>query len=61
MEQTLFEFLLEIPKVISLFATWLVSPINERYLNISPLGLLSVGGFALLTGLIITHVIKLFL
>lgn len=61
MENTLFEFLLDIPRVIANFSGWLVSPISERYLNISPLGLLGVGGFSILVGIIIVHVVKLFI
>lgn len=60
MEQTLFNFILEIPRVISLFGTWLVSPISEKYLNISPLGLLGIGGVSFIVILISVHVVRLF-
>lgn len=61
MESKLFNFLLEIPKVVSLFATWLTSPLHERYLNITPLALLGVGGFSILVSLIVVHIVKLFI
>lgn len=61
MEQTLFDFLLEIPKLVSLFASWLVSPLSEKYLNISPLALLGFGGFTILVSIIAIHIVKLFI
>lgn len=60
MEQTLFDFILDIPKFVSLFATWLLNPINETYLNISPLGLFSVAGFSIFIGIIAIHIVRLF-
>lgn len=61
MEKTLFEFLLQIPQTIFNLTSWLVKPISEKYLNISPLGLLSVGGTAILITLVVVHVVKLFI
>lgn len=61
MVEKLIQFILEIPQAVAKMGTWLTTPISERYLNISPLGLLGVGGTALLIGLIVVHVVKLFL
>lgn len=61
MENTLFNFLLEIPKAVANFGSWLVSPINEKYINISPLGLLGVAGTTFLIAIILVHVVKLFI
>lgn len=61
MENTLFNFLLEIPQAVSKLTGWITSPISEKYLNISPLGLLGVAGTTILLGIIIVHVVKLFI
>ena len=60
MEQTLFDFILNIPLFLSKLGSWLVSPINERFLNISPLALFGVGGVSIFLGIITIHIIKLF-
>ena len=61
MEEQLFNFLLEIPQTLANLTNWLVSPISEKYLNISPLGLLGIGGTSLIIALILVHVVKLFI
>lgn len=61
MIDTLIEFLLQIPVAVGNLGTWIISPINERYLNISPLGLLGAAGTSILIGLIVVHVVKLFI
>lgn len=57
----LFEFLLNIPQTLSQFGSWLITPLNEQWLNISPLGLLGVGGIGFIIVIITTHIIKLFI
>lgn len=61
MENTLWNFLIEIPQALAKFGSWLVSPINEKWLNISPLGLLGIGGTTFIIALIVIHVVKLFI
>lgn len=61
MESELFNFLLQIPQTISKLSSWLMSPISEKYLNISPLGLLGITGTSLLIAVILVHVVKLFI
>lgn len=61
MFEELFNFLLEVPQALANFGTWLITPISEQYLNISPLGLLGVSGTAIVISLILVHVVKLFL
>ena len=61
MENTLFNWLLEIPQTIANLCNWLISPISEKYINISPLGLLGIGGTTILLVIIGVHVVKLFI
>ena len=61
MIQQLFDFLLQIPQAVANMGFWLISPIHEKYLNISPLGLLGVAGTSVLIALIVVHVVKLFI
>lgn len=61
MLEKLFNFLVDIPKTLANMGEWLVSPISEKFLNISPLGLLGIGGTAVLISLIVVHVVKLFI
>lgn len=61
MEQTIFNWLLEIPQTVANFGNWLVSPIDERLLNISPLGLFGIGGGAVIIALIGIHIVRLFI
>jgi len=57
----LFNFLLDIPQTLANFGQWLVTPLNERWLNISPLGLLGIGGTTVIISLIVVHIVKLFI
>ena len=59
--QELFNWLLEIPQTLAEFGNWLNTPIYDPYINISPLGLLGIGGISFIIALIIIHVIKLFI
>ena len=59
MIQQLFDLLLQIPQTLANLGNWLVSPLNEKYLNISPLALLGVGGTTFLIALITIHIVKL--
>lgn len=61
MENDLFNWVLEIPLTIAKFGNWLIQPINEQYLNISPLALLGVGGVATIIVIIGIHIVRLFL
>ena len=61
MSEILFEWLLNIPQYLGEFSSWLTSPINEKYINISPLGLFTIGGSAILLSIITIHVLRLFL
>lgn len=61
MFETLWRFVLEIPQAVANFGNFLISPISEKYLNISPLALLGIGGTTILISIIIVHVVKLFI
>ena len=61
MEYTIFNWLLEIPQAVGSWASWLVQPIYEPYIPVSPLGLLGITGGGVLLTLIIIHVVRLFL
>lgn len=61
MSNTIFDWLLQIPQTIAGFGNWLISPISEQYLNISPLGLLGIGGVGVIITLIGVHVVRLFI
>lgn len=61
MLETLFNFLLQIPQAVANFGNWLLSPLNEKYLNISPLAMLGIGGTTIIISIIIVHVVKLFI
>lgn len=61
MIETLFNFLLEIPQAVANMGEWLVSPMSEKYLNISPLALFGIGGTSIIIGIIIVHVVKMFI
>lgn len=58
---TIFEWVLNIPNTLAQFSEWLIAPINETYLNISPLGLFGIGGGSFIIGLIGIHIVRLFL
>lgn len=60
MEQTLFDFALQIPQTLASFGNWLITPISPQFLNISPLGLLGVGGVGFIISIIAIHVVRLF-
>lgn len=60
MENTLYNWLLNIPQTIAGFGNWLVKPIGNG-IDISPLGLLGVGGISVLIVIIGVHVVKLFI
>lgn len=55
-----FDWVLSIPQTIASFGTWVVSPINEQFLNISPIELLGVTGTATIITIIVLHVVRLF-
>ena len=59
--EAIYKWLLEIPQAVAYFGSWLVSPINEQFLNISPLGLLGIGGGAVIITLIGVHILRLFI
>lgn len=61
MENTLFNWILQIPQAVAQFGEWLTTPINTQFLNISPLGLLGIGGGAILIGIIGVHIVRLFI
>lgn len=61
MINTLFDFLLDIPQTIANFSNWLITPINSTYLDISPLGLLGIGGAGIIITIISIHVVRLFI
>lgn len=61
MVSSLVDWLLNIPLYLGEFSSWLVSPLNERYLNISPLGLFTIGGSTILISIIVLHVVRLFI
>lgn len=52
----IFDFILNILSVFAGFGDWLVTPLD--YINLSPLGLISVGGITFLIGI---HIVKLFI
>ena len=60
MEETLFNWIMSIPQTIAKFGDWLVKPIMEPYIKLSPLGLLGIGGVSTLIFIIGWHVFKLF-
>ena len=60
MIQQLIDFIIGLPQYFASFSTWLTSPINSTYLNISPLALFSIGGASILIVVIAVHVVRLF-
>lgn len=60
MESTLFKWILEIPQAVSWFGSWLINPIDKTYLNISPLGLLGIGGGTIILAILLVHIVRLF-
>ena len=60
MDRTLFEWLMNIPVVISNFGNWLVSPIYQPYITLSPLELLGIGGITTIIAIIGVHIVRLF-
>lgn len=60
MVNELFNWLLEIPQVIAGFGSWLMSPLYEPYIKLSPLALLGVGGISTIIIIIGVHVVRLF-
>ena len=60
MEKQLFDFALEIPQALASFGNWLVTPLDEKLLNISPLGLLGIGGASFVIAIIVVHIVRLF-
>lgn len=61
MEITIFNWLLDIPQAVGNFASWLTSDLSIGSWTISPLGLLGIGGTAVLIGIIGVHIVRLFL
>lgn len=61
MVEKLFELLLQIPQTLANLGNWLISPLNERFLNISPIALLGIGGTTFIIALITIHIVKLFI
>ena len=61
MIEKLIDFLLQIPVAVGNLGTWIISPLNEKWLNISPLGLLGAAGTTFLIVLIVVHIVKLFI
>ena len=61
MTNQIFDILLGIPQYLAQFGSWLTTPINEQFFNISPLGLFGVGGGAFVIALLGIHIIKLFI
>lgn len=60
MYQELYNWVLEIPQTLAQFGTWLTEPIKPGLIDLSPLALLGIGGVSVLIGLIVVHVVKLF-
>ena len=60
MVNELFDFLIQIPESLSNFGSWLTTPLDPDLFNISPLGLLGVGGLSFVIVLISVHVVRLF-
>lgn len=60
MESTIFRWLLDIPQAVGNFAGWLTTDLSIGSWSISPLGLLGIGGTAILIGIIGVHIVRLF-
>lgn len=60
MYQSIFDFFMGIPETLAGFGNWLVSPIDDTFLVISPLELLGIGGIATIIAIIVIHVVRLF-
>ena len=50
MERTLFQWLLDLPKVFSQFGEWLITPLP--YINMAPLAIISVAGITAIIALL---------
>lgn len=61
MYQQIFEWILQIPQTIANFSSWLVQDLQIGEWSISPLGLLGIGGSAVLIGIIGVHIVRLFI
>ena len=61
MVNELFSWLLDIPRVIAQFGSWLTSPLYPPYISISPLALFGISGFSVLIFIIGLHVVRLFI
>lgn len=61
MAERLFQFLLDIPLTIAQFGSWLTSELTIGSWHISPLGLFSIGGVAVIIGIIGVHIVRLFI
>lgn len=61
MVNELFNWILQIPQTIASFGSWLMSPIYDPYIKLSPLALLGIGGVSTIIIIIGVHVVKLFI
>lgn len=60
MEEGLFNWVLNIPQVVAQFGSWLVNPIYDPYITLSPLALLGISGVSVIVAIIGIHVVRLF-
>lgn len=60
MPQVFFDLLSGVPQAVANFGDWLITPINEEFLNISPIGLLGIGGTTFIVAIIGIHLVRLF-
>ena len=60
MEEGLFNWVLNIPQVVAQFGSWLVNPIYDPYITLSPLALLGISGVSVIIAIIGIHVVRLF-
>lgn len=62
MERQLFDFMLEIPQALAQFGEWLIKPLSPEYFGeLSPLGILGIGGASVIITIIAVHIVRLFI
>ena len=60
MTTELFNWLLQIPQALAEFGNWLTNPLYAPYITMSPLELLGVAGVSVIIGIIVIHIVRLF-
>lgn len=55
MEKTIFDWLLNLPSMFAQFGDWLITPLP--YINMAPLGLISVAGISAIIGFLALRLI----